>query len=274
MSSKEVAIAAIALGAGCCIGLAANAEIPHYGSSFEVPVTLVLVVLGYVLFSGPKKKGAAAFPATSWPAGKPVMAKPSDYPTYDHEKDAKGSFMKINDMLIEEVKAELPAMYQLPERENAWINDMLEYNTKGGKMTRGLMVVETGKVIFRAKGLPVDNTALCKFAVLGWCIEWLQAWLLVADDIMDESVTRRGQSCWYKCKGVGHIAINDAVTIEALVFKILKRHLCASPQASHHHPCYRPADDAPPLRQQSRVRRLPRLVGAAGRSRATRSWST
>ena len=56
------------------------------------------------------------------------------------------------------------------------------------------------------------------------CIEWLQAWLLVADDIMDESQTRRGQPCWYKCKGVGHIAINDAVTIEALVFKILKRH--------------------------------------------------
>lgn len=41
---------------------------------------------------------------------------------------------------------------------------------------------------------------------------------------MDESLTRRGQPCWYKCKGVGHIAINDAVTIEALVFKILKRH--------------------------------------------------
>jgi len=76
----------------------------------------------------------------------------------------------------------------------------------------------------KARGLPIDNAAMCKFAVLGWCIEWLQAWLLVADDIMDESLTRRGQPCWYKCKGVGHIAINDAVTIEALVFKILKRH--------------------------------------------------
>jgi len=228
MSSHTVAVAAIALGAGCCIGLAANAEIPHYGSPFEVPVTLVLVVLGYVLLSGPKK-GSTAFPATSWPKGKPIMSKPSDYPKYDLEKDPKGSFMAINDMLIEEIKAELPAMYELPERENAWINRMLEYNTKGGKMTRGLMVVETGKIIFKAKGLPIDNTALCKFAVLGWCIEWLQAWLLVADDIMDESVTRRGQSCWYKCKGVGHIAINDAVTIEALTFKILKRHFGNDP---------------------------------------------
>ena len=48
---------------------------------------------------------------------------------------------------------------------------------------------------------------------------------------MDESLTRRGQPCWYKCKGVGHIAINDAVTTEALVFKILKRHFA-------HDECY------------------------------------
>merc|ERR1712087_445115 len=91
------------------------------------------------------------------------------------------------------------------------------------------MVVEAAVVLFKARGLPVDNTTMCKFAVLGWCIEWLQAWLLVADDMMDESVTRRGQPCWYKSKTdkgnlVGSIAINDAVTIESLVFKVLKRH--------------------------------------------------
>jgi farnesyl diphosphate synthase len=91
------------------------------------------------------------------------------------------------------------------------------------------MVVESAVLLFKAKGITIDNTAMCKFAVLGWCIEWLQAWLLVADDMMDESVTRRGQPCWYKSKTkqgnpVGTIAINDAVTIEALVFKILKRH--------------------------------------------------
>jgi farnesyl diphosphate synthase len=31
---------------------------------------------------------------------------------------------------------------------------------------------------------------------LGWCIELLQAYFLVADDIMDGSITRRGQPCW------------------------------------------------------------------------------
>ena len=32
---------------------------------------------------------------------------------------------------------------------------MLEYNTKGGKMTRGLMVVETASIIFKARYIPL-----------------------------------------------------------------------------------------------------------------------
>ena len=39
------------------------------------------------------------------------------------------------------------------------------------------------------------------------------------------SVTRRSQPCWYKTLGdAWYIAINDAVTIESLVYKIIKRH--------------------------------------------------
>ena len=209
-----------------------------------LPPTALLTVLGGALIVSilmlmksnnvPPAGALVACPATSWPMGKPMLAVPADYPKYDYESDPKGSFVKICDMLIAEVKDELPKMYALPKRENEWIEKMLEYNTKGGKMTRGLMVVEAAVVLFKARGMPVSNTDLCKFAVLGWCIEWLQAWLLVADDMMDESVTRRGQPCWYKSKTVqgnlvGTIAINDAVTIEALVFKILKRHFAQDP---------------------------------------------
>ena len=80
------------------------------------------------------------------------------------------------------------------------------------------------RVRVRARARVRVRVSLTLTLTLTRCIEWLQAWLLVADDIMDESQTRRGQPCWYKQPGVGHIAINDAVTIEALVFKILKRH--------------------------------------------------
>lgn len=52
----------------------------------------------------------------------------------------------------------------------------------------------------------------------------LQAFFLVSDDIMDASVTRRGQPCWYKARdppykgwkghAVDMVAINDAFLIE------------------------------------------------------------
>lgn len=66
-------------------------------------------------------------------------------------------------------------------------------------------------------------------AVLGWCIEWLQAFFLVADDVMDASVTRRGQPCWYKVPRVGMTAINDAFLLQAHLFKVLKHYFGAAP---------------------------------------------
>jgi geranylgeranyl pyrophosphate synthase len=38
--------------------------------------------------------------------------------------------------------------------------------------------------------------------VVGWGAELLQAAFLIADDIMDESATRRGKTCWYCVKSV------------------------------------------------------------------------
>ena len=59
---------------------------------------------------------------------------------------------------------------------------------------------------------------------VGWCIEWLQAFFLVADDMMDHSITRRGQPCWYKVPKVGLNACNDCIVLEACIYKILKKH--------------------------------------------------
>jgi farnesyl diphosphate synthase len=165
-------------------------------------------------------KSPASFPATKQNRSESTSA--IEYPFYDFDKDPKGSFMKVCDMLVKEVIETLPQNYDLPPREVEHLQRMLEYNVKGGKMIRGLMVVETGVLLFGRNN--VDNTTLSRLAVLGWAIEWLQAWLLVADDIMDSSVTRRGQPCWYKKISPWYIAINDAFTIEALVFQILKKH--------------------------------------------------
>jgi farnesyl diphosphate synthase len=191
------------------------------------------------LYFNTKKQQAPTvkFPATdNTPKKKTTSEEKSttiSYPTYDYVNDNKGSFMKICDMMIDDVMKELPNDYDLPPRETQWLQKMLNYTVKGGKMNRGLMVVESGVAIMGnnknsssgSGDQPLDNTTLCRLAVLGWTIEWLQAWLLVADDIMDSSVTRRGQPCWYKTLGdTWYIAINDAVTIESLVYKTIKKH--------------------------------------------------
>jgi farnesyl diphosphate synthase len=41
---------------------------------------------------------------------------------------------------------------------------------------------------------------------------------------MDDSLTRRGQPCWYKLPNVQMIAINDSFLLESFVFTILKLH--------------------------------------------------
>jgi len=162
---------------------------------------------------------AQSFPATAWAQAPPCVRT---YPEYD-PKDSKGWFMAVCDQLIVEVQEEL-AVFSLPAYEQKWVNDMLEYNVKGGKMNRGLMVVESAKELFKFKGMEITNRDMGRFAVLGWCIEWLQAWLLIADDFMDSSLTRRGQPCWYKQEHVKNIALNDAFCVEMLVYKMLKRH--------------------------------------------------
>jgi farnesyl diphosphate synthase len=53
----------------------------------------------------------------------------------------------------------------------------------------------------------------------------MQAYFLVADDIMDKSVTRRGQPCWYRVPEVGMIAINDGILLEQIIYFILRKHL-------------------------------------------------
>jgi farnesyl diphosphate synthase len=132
-------------------------------------------------------------------------------------------------MLIDEVCDELPKAYEMPKSEVAWVRRMLEYNVRGGKMNRGLMVVESGITILTSKGVPITNKVVVQLAILGWCIEWLQGWLLIADDIMDESLTRRGQKCWYLVEDVKKVALNDAFITEMLVFKVLKRHFGLEP---------------------------------------------
>ncbi|KAG0680480.1 Farnesyl pyrophosphate synthetase [Pichia californica] len=113
----------------------------------------------------------------------------------------------------------------MPEDAIAWFKRNLDYNTPGGKLNRGLSVVDTYALLKGFKSYD-DFTSIeyKKAAILGWCIELLQAYFLVADDMMDQSITRRGQPCWYKVEGVKEIAINDAFMLEGAIYILLKKY--------------------------------------------------
>lgn len=68
-------------------------------------------------------------------------------------------------------------------------------------MNRGMTVVEIHRILNGS--LTTDQYFLA--SVIGWAIEYMQAFFLVADDIMDKSITRRGQPCWYKLPKVLYI---------------------------------------------------------------------
>ncbi|KAF9032431.1 isoprenoid synthase domain-containing protein [Panaeolus papilionaceus] len=128
----------------------------------------------------------------------------------------EGVFEKIRDELIEHIKGE-----GMPEEAVEWYKNNLNYNVPGGKLNRGMSVVDTVEIL---KGRPLSDDEYFKSALLGWCIELLQAFFLVSDDIMDASITRRGQPCWYRVPHVGMLAINDSFMLEGAIYHLLKVH--------------------------------------------------
>jgi farnesyl diphosphate synthase len=130
-------------------------------------------------------------------------------------------FKCVYPMLREDCLSELRDRHELKSEALEWIQGMMDYNVPGGKLNRGTTVLSVQSTL---KGSPLTDLETCRAAVLGWAIEYLQAFFLVADDVMDESQTRRGQPCWYKKPQVHMIAINDSFLLESFVFTILKKH--------------------------------------------------
>ncbi|KAJ3670736.1 hypothetical protein LUZ60_008162 [Juncus effusus] len=139
--------------------------------------------------------------------------------------DVKSVFKGIYDQL----KAELlqdPA-FDFTNESRQWIDKMLDYNVPGGKLNRGLSVIDSYKLLKSGAELTQEEVFLA--CALGWCIEWLQAYFLVLDDIMDGSHTRRGQPCWFRIPKVGLIATNDGIILRNHIPRILKRHFKEKP---------------------------------------------
>lgn len=135
------------------------------------------------------------------------------------QQELRNAFIAVYDDLKNFLLSE-SRQYELPEHHVQYIARLMDYTVQGGKLNRGLSVVET--VLYMNPD--ASDELLYKARVVGWCIEWLQAFFLVADDIMDASITRRGQPCWYKLPDVQMVACNDYLILESHIYRILKHY--------------------------------------------------
>jgi farnesyl diphosphate synthase len=133
-------------------------------------------------------------------------------------KEETDGFLSLFPELVQDL-TDQPDMRDMDDT-NRWMAKMMQYNVPHGKRNRGLATAMAYK--YFADNLTEENIQLSY--VLGWCAEILQAFFLVADDIMDGSETRRGRPCWYKVDNLGPAAFNDAVLLEVSIYALLKKH--------------------------------------------------
>ncbi|CAM9339919.1 unnamed protein product [Choristocarpus tenellus] len=189
---------------------------------------IVGVTFGYVLAMFSPNSAKSAVPLASTGQDGKTSSLPVMYPR-ELPTDKKESFLKIHDFLVEQLLDDLAKNYEAIPEQISWMSEMMIYNTRGGKMNRGMGVVDVLRAFATADGRELTHEEVCRGSVLGWCVEWLQAFFLVADDVMDKSLTRRGQPCWYKIPRVQEIAVNDSFILESHVFKLLKIHFGSEP---------------------------------------------
>ncbi|KAE8659799.1 Farnesyl pyrophosphate synthase 2 [Hibiscus syriacus] len=139
--------------------------------------------------------------------------------------DLRAAFLNVYSQLKSELLQD--PSFEFTDDSRQWVDRMLEYNVPGGKLNRGLSVIDSYRLLKEGKELTQDEIFLA--SALGWCIEWLQAYFLVLDDIMDNSHTRRGQPCWFRVPKVGLIAVNDGVLLRNHIGRILKNHFRGKP---------------------------------------------
>ncbi|BFG05224.1 farnesyl pyrophosphate synthase [Drosophila madeirensis] len=135
-------------------------------------------------------------------------------------KDESRDFMAVFPDLVRDITT-VTKSYNCNDAAK-WFAKVLQYNVPRGKKNRGILTVLTYKNLVAAEDLTPENIKLAQY--LGWCVEMLQSFFIISDDVMDNSTTRRGQPCWHKVENVGLTAINDALMIENAMYAILKMH--------------------------------------------------
>ncbi|XP_047486639.1 farnesyl pyrophosphate synthase-like [Penaeus chinensis] len=140
-------------------------------------------------------------------------------------QDERREFISVFPDMVRDL-SEIGTHSDIPEAQK-WYAKILQYNAVGGKMNRGLAVGLSYKLLAKPEDITADS--MRRAHILGWCIELLQSFFLVADDIIDGSEMRRGRPAWYRKDDLGLSAFNDAILLEAGIYKLLHQHFRDEP---------------------------------------------
>ncbi|XP_012155849.1 farnesyl pyrophosphate synthase [Ceratitis capitata] len=135
-------------------------------------------------------------------------------------EEEMSNFMAVYPDILNEL-TEIAERYK-SEEAAAWFRKSLEYNLSLTNNKNGLITVLTYKSLANSEVLNAENLKLAR--ILGWCFEMMICFILITDDIVDRSTTRRGKICWHHLDGVGLSAINDALLIENGLYELLHKH--------------------------------------------------
>ncbi|KAK7792012.1 hypothetical protein R5R35_003476 [Gryllus longicercus] len=140
-------------------------------------------------------------------------------------KDESREFMAVFPDVVRDL-TDAGKHLDIPEATK-WFAKVLQYNVPGGKKNRGLATVFAYRMLSPADQLTPENLRLAH--IIGWCVEMLQAFFLVVDDVMDNATTRRGRPCWYRHKDIGVAAVNDGILLESGLYQLLRRYFQDKP---------------------------------------------
>ena len=168
------------------------------------------------------KRGRSSPLAAMITPARPLSSVNSEPSTPHTLPTDRSSFLSLFPSLATSLSQD-PATPDLHPLLSSHLSSLLHYTVPGGKMNRGLSVPATYQL------LAPTTTQLHLAAVLGWTVELLQAFFLVADDIMDNSTTRRGQPCWYRKQEIGLGAFNDSILLETCVYSVIKQYFRSEP---------------------------------------------
>jgi farnesyl diphosphate synthase len=170
--------------------------------------------------SGSKKGGASGSEET--------VEDAIDYPLEEMNQalSDRQKFSSLYTWLRDSILEQMRTDNELKPESIDWIRRMMDHTIPGGKLNRGTTVVAVYRTI---QGRPLTAYEIARASTLGWTIELLQAFFLIADDVIDSHETRRGQPCWYKLPDVKTKAVNDSFLMESFVFTIAKKYFSTLP---------------------------------------------